>query len=88
MRLGGFDAEGDMLGYFIDADGRLIDHPINRRVIGIDPAELGAIPNVILAAGGQHKVKVIAAALKTGLVDALVSDQRTAESVLAAEEEG
>lgn len=75
-------AVGDMLGYFIDEAGRLIDHPINRRVIGIDPLELRSIPNVILAAGGQHKVKVIAAALKTGLFDVLVSDQRTAESIL------
>ena len=75
-------AVGDMLGYFIDESGKLIDHSINRRVIGIDPFELRSMPNAILAAGGQHKVKVISAALQTGIFDVFVSDQRTAESVL------
>ena len=76
-------AVGDMLGYFIDANGDLIDHPVNRRVIGIDPFELKAMPNVILGAGGLHKTKVIAAALQTGIFDVLVSDQQTVEAVLA-----
>ena len=28
---------GDCLAHFIDAEGRLVDHPINRRVIGLAP---------------------------------------------------
>jgi DNA-binding transcriptional regulator LsrR (DeoR family) len=75
-------AVGDMLGYFIDENGELIDHPIARQVIGISPFELKDIPNVILAAGGQHKVKVMKAALSTGILDVLVTDQRTAQSIL------
>lgn len=75
-------AVGDMLGYFIDETGALIDHRITRQVIGISPFELKKTPNVILAAGGQHKVKVMTAALSTGILDVLVTDQRTALSIL------
>ncbi|HMB47193.1 MAG TPA: sugar-binding transcriptional regulator [Afifellaceae bacterium] len=76
-------AVGDMLGYFIDEDGHLIDLPINRQVIGVSPFELTDMPNVILAAGGQRKIKIMAAALKTGIVDVLITDQRTAQSILS-----
>ncbi|MCG8359935.1 MAG: sugar-binding transcriptional regulator [Kiloniellales bacterium] len=75
-------AVGDMLGFFVDAEGGPIDHPITRRVIGIDPFELKSRPNVILAAGGAHKVAIIRAALGSGIFDVLVTDQRTAEAVL------
>jgi DNA-binding transcriptional regulator LsrR (DeoR family) len=80
--LGMAGAVGDMLGYFIDESGSLIDHPINSQVIGISPFELKHVPNVILTAGGQHKVKVIKAALSTGIIDVIVTDQRTAQSIL------
>jgi len=76
-------AVGDMLGYFIDENGHLIDLPINRQVIGVSPFELADMPNVILAAGGQLKIKIMAAALKTGIIDVLITDQRTAQSILS-----
>jgi DNA-binding transcriptional regulator LsrR (DeoR family) len=81
-------AVGDMLGYFLDIQGRLVDHPINRRVIGIDPYELRGKDNVILAAGGQYKIRAITAALRTGFFDILVTDQRTAEGILAFDQGG
>ena len=76
-------AVGDLMGYFFNATGELIDHPINRRVIGMNPFELKSMPNVVLAAGGQHKVPIISSVLKTGVFNIFVSDQRTAESILA-----
>jgi DNA-binding transcriptional regulator LsrR (DeoR family) len=75
---------GDIMGYILDAEGALIDHPINTRVIGISLDELDKIENVILAAGGLHKVPVIGAALKRGLVDTLVTDENTAIALLGA----
>ncbi len=75
-------AVGDMLGYFVDARGALVDHPVNRRVIGISPLELRDMPNVILAAGGPHKTAVVAAALRSGLCDVVVTDEATATAVL------
>ncbi|MGL4321744.1 MAG: sugar-binding transcriptional regulator [Paracoccaceae bacterium] len=74
---------GDVLGTVIDAQGRPIDHPINERVIGIGLPDLAAIPNVILAAGGAYKVRVIRAMLRHGSINTLVTDEATAQALLA-----
>jgi DNA-binding transcriptional regulator LsrR (DeoR family) len=79
---------GDVLGTVIDAAGRPLDHPINDRVIGIGLTDLARIPNVILAAGGLHKVAVIRALLGLGLVDTFVSDEATARAALATDPGG
>jgi len=73
---------GDVLGTVIDAEGQPIDHPINQRVIGMGLDDLVAIPNVILAAGGPHKVAVNRAILKRGVVNTLVTDAATARALL------
>ncbi len=73
---------GDVLGTVIDAEGQPIDHPINERVIGMGLDDLVAIPNVILAAGGPHKVEVNRAILKRGVVNTLVTDAATALALL------
>ncbi len=75
-------AVGDILGTVIDARGRPIDHPINERVIGLGLGDLAAIRNVILAAGGAHKVPVIRAVLGLGLVNTFVTDEATAVALL------
>lgn len=75
---------GDVLGTVVDAQGRPVDHPINERVIGIGLADLARIPNVILAAGGDHKVPVLRAVLGLGLIKTLVTDETTAAALLDA----
>lgn len=75
-------AVGDVLGTVIDAQGRPVDHPINERVIGIGLPDLAPIPNVILAAGGPHKVAVIRALLGLGLVNTFATDEATALALL------
>lgn len=75
-------AVGDIMGYFIKADGSLVDHPINERVLGLALDDLNEIDNVILAAGGLHKVPIIAAFLARGAVATLVTDQATANALL------
>ncbi len=77
-------AVGDVLGTVIDAQGRPLDHPINDRVIGIGLPDLARIPNVILAAGGMHKVAIVRALLGLGLVNTFVTDEGTARAVLDA----
>jgi DNA-binding transcriptional regulator LsrR (DeoR family) len=81
--LAAFGAVGDIMGHFIDGQGHPIAHDINQRVIGIDPWELRGKPNIALASGGLHKVDAILAALRTGIYDAFVSDQRTATKLLS-----
>ncbi|AJY45936.1 sugar-binding transcriptional regulator [Martelella endophytica] len=78
-------AVGDILGHFIDARGREVDHPLNRTVIGMSLPALEKVPERILAAAGNHKVDVIVAALKRGLVTTLITDDVTAECILKRE---
>lgn len=75
---------GDILGTVIDAHGRPIDHPINEKVIGIGIPDLARIPNVILAAGGTHKIPVCRAILGLGLINTFVTEENTARALVAA----
>ncbi len=76
-------AVGDVLCHFVDAAGRVVDHPINRRVMAIPPAELRAVPKVVLAAGGRRKLAAIRAALAATGARVLVTDEGTAEALSA-----
>ncbi|MEM9222903.1 MAG: sugar-binding domain-containing protein [Pseudomonadota bacterium] len=75
-------AVGDLLGYFLDADGATISHSLNERVIGIRLTDLDLLPNVILAAGGLFKVPIIKAILRRGCLNHLVTDEVTAHALL------
>lgn len=77
---------GDIIGHVLDASGGLLDHVVNQRVIGVSLDDLHNIPNVILAAGGLHKVPVIRAALRRCFVNSLVTDEQTARALLQAED--
>ena len=75
-------AVGDVLGQFLDARGSPIDHPINDRVIGLPSVRLAEVGTVVLAAGGQNKRHVIAAALRGRIPRVLVSDEDTARAAM------
>ncbi|WP_342075293.1 sugar-binding domain-containing protein [Yoonia sp. SS1-5] len=77
-------AIGDIMGYFLRADGTLIDHDINARVLGINLADLDSLSNVVVAAGGLNKVPIIRAILLRGCVNHIVTDEHTARSLVAA----
>lgn len=78
-------AVGDILARALDAEGQLLDHPLNRRVIGLEPEALRRIPTVIAVAGGAAKAPAIRAALRGGYVDVLVTDAEAAAAVLTLE---
>jgi DNA-binding transcriptional regulator LsrR (DeoR family) len=73
----------DINGQLVDAKGRLVDHPVNRRAIALPLRDLERIPVVVFAAGGRRKVRAIAAALCTGFGSVLVSDETTARAAAA-----
>jgi len=75
-------AVGDLCAHFIDENGELVDHPLNRRVIALPPKALRDVKTVILASGGTDKVAVLRAALRLGVVNVLVTDERAAEGIL------
>jgi DNA-binding transcriptional regulator LsrR (DeoR family) len=76
-------AVGNICVHWIDDRGRIVDHPLNSRVMAIDPRKLKAIPCVILASGGMSKVAAIHGALNGGMVDVVVTDEDAAAGVLA-----
>ncbi len=78
-------AVGDICGHWIDRNGEVIDHPINRRVIALPPEKLKNIPCVILASGGKNKIPVLCGALRAGFVDVLVTDENSARQILTNE---
>lgn len=75
-------AVGDLLGTFLDADGRPVDHPLNSRVMALPPAHLQAYPISILACGGGEKLPIARAILRAGYVRRLVTDAATGNGLL------
>ena len=73
---------GDALGYYLDERGEIVDHELNDCVVGMELADLAHVDNVILAAGGEHKLAVIRAFLALGHTDTLITDQATASALL------
>ena len=73
----------DIIGQFIDAHGRPIDHPLNRRAIALPLHGLSDATTVVFAAGGAHKVRAIAAVLRGGFGSVFVCDEMTARAAVA-----
>ncbi|MCJ8012411.1 sugar-binding transcriptional regulator [Paenibacillus sp. KQZ6P-2] len=74
---------GDICSRFFDKDGNICSEEINNRTVGIDLYELRKKEKSILVAGGQRKVEAIHAALAGKYANILVTDQFTAQALLA-----
>lgn len=74
-------AVGEICGWVFDACGRLLDHPVNRRTASapLPPPERAT---VLALAKGKRKRAALKAALTGGIVNALVTDEATAEALL------
>lgn len=78
---------GDMAGRLFDVTGQERPQEVNARVIGLSLADLRAIPLAMAIAMGEEKTDAILGALRTGALNVLVTDDRTARMVLAREVE-
>lgn len=78
-------AVGDICARWVDIEGRLVDHPLNSRVVAILPERLRNIPCVMLASGGRAKTPAMRGVLKGGLIDVVITDEQSAKAVLAME---
>ena len=79
-------AVGDICAHWIDDEGRLVDHPLNSRVVALSPEKLRAIPCVVIASGGRTKCAAMRGVLKGGMCDVVITDEQTAETILAMEQ--
>ncbi|MEY9559237.1 sugar-binding transcriptional regulator [Sinorhizobium fredii] len=78
-------AVGDISLRFFDKEGKPVKTPLDERVIGINLEELAKVDRVVALAGGQKKTDAIAGALRTGVIDMLITDRFTAERLTASE---
>jgi len=78
-------AVGDICAHWIDAEGRLVDHPLNSRVMALPPEKLKQIPCVMIASGGRTKSAALRGVMKGGMCNVVITDEQTAKSVLAME---
>lgn len=74
-------AVANVLCYFVDAAGKLVDHEVNSRIMAIDLDVVSRVPNVVLAAGGARKVSAIRAALRAVNATVLITDSATAKTL-------
>lgn len=71
----------DVCGFLFDAGGELVPMPAGER-IGIGIERLRAAKTVIAVAGGTEKRAAIAAVLRSGIVDMLITDAGTARALV------
>lgn len=67
----------------LDSEGRDIDL-LEGRLIGVSTEQLAKVPLRVALGGGPSKQTAVVAALKSGLIDVMVTDQRTARVALEA----
>lgn len=75
-------AVGDVLCHFVDEEGNILRHPVNDRVIAVNPEQLSAARNMVLVSGGWHKVKIVRAAIKLLRPKVLIVNERVAENLV------
>ncbi|MDP9190005.1 MAG: transcriptional regulator [Actinomycetota bacterium] len=69
-------------GILLDADGRSMTAPLTERIIGIDAAQLQAVPEVIAIVYGTSKAGAVRAAVRGGIVTSLVTHASMASELL------
>jgi len=82
-RLREYGAVGEALCYVYSADGRLIDHAINARVMSAPLETVAAVPIRVMAAGGPVKLDAMRGAARLLRPTALVTDETSARALLA-----
>jgi len=77
-------AVGDVLCQFVAHDGRVVDHPVSRRVIAVGLDDIARVPSIVIAAGGARKAAAIAAVLRATKAGVLITDEAAARGLLSA----
>jgi DNA-binding transcriptional regulator LsrR (DeoR family) len=73
---------GEVFAHLLDAEGMPCYAELNEKLVGLTLPELQRIPVSIGLASGDEKVALITSVCKGGIIKTLVSDEKTAKSVL------
>jgi DNA-binding transcriptional regulator LsrR (DeoR family) len=76
-----FGAVGELLSNIFDHEGRILDHPLNQRVMSVPMESVCSTPIRVLAAGGAQKFAAIEGGIKLLRPTALVTDEVTARKL-------
>ena len=80
-RLKSMGATGEVGATVFDDEGRIVGG-LDGRTMAISAKDLRDIPEVIAVAGGKNKATAIRGAIRSGLIDSLVTDVTTAQRLL------
>jgi deoxyribonucleoside regulator len=75
-------AVGDVVGRYIDQNGRIVDPELNERTVGIQIDQLRCAPLTIAVISGKTKHAIARAVVRNGLCTVLVTDEDTANALL------
>lgn len=81
-------AVASICAHFLAADGSPVVDAVEDRLVAVDLAGVRAIPTAIAFVSGPEKVESIAATLRSGVVDVLVTDSETAMQLVELGETG
>lgn len=73
---------GELLGHFFDAGGNILKTALTARTLSVDLGTGGSDP-IVAVAGGADKVQAIRAVLTSRRLKGLITDERTAQALLA-----
>ncbi|MFZ7131683.1 MAG: sugar-binding transcriptional regulator [Eubacteriales bacterium] len=73
---------GDVFNHLVDIHGNILDGTLEDRLMTIDIEKVMKIPYVIGVAGGISKAHAIIGSVRSGCIDALITDQYTAYKML------
>lgn len=74
-------AVGEVLGRFLDKNGRAVHAELNDRAVGIKLEEIEGKP-VVAIAGGEDKPQAITAVLESRVIKGLITDEATAKTIV------
>lgn len=75
-------AIGEMLGHFFDARGQRITNGLTARTMAVS-LDARRRENIVALVGGKSKVAATKAVLASGLLSGLITDEQTAQALLA-----
>lgn len=76
------DSEGDICLHFFNNAGKELSFPGSERTVRIPLENLRTIPHVAAIAVGDEKIEPIITATKLGVLNSLITDERTANQIL------
>lgn len=83
VELEALGAVGDLLCTFLDAEGKSVAHPLNRRVMSIPLDDLATAGHLVIASGGASRSAAIRAAIRRVGCNTLITDEGAALALLS-----